>query len=132
MQTTELTPELKQMNRYWMMLVATLNELDMALNQGDCTTEERLAKVRTLHDLMQSRMPRQAPPSVMAEGQAREAERARDEAAEPEQYYRRMADGTFAGPFSSTAEDGAPFTPEEDAVMQADWERAHARRNNMA
>jgi hypothetical protein len=130
MQTTELTPELKQMNRYWMLLEAARNELDMALNHGTFTPEERLAKVRALYDTLDSRIPHQAPASVAAEGQARDAELAHQD--EPEQYYRRMADGMFEGPFTYTDADGAPFTPEEDAVMQAAWERDHARRNNVA
>lgn len=132
MQTTAITPELKQMNRYWFMLSATLNELGVALNQGDYTAEERLSMVRALYDAMIDKMPPAAPPSVAAEAQMREMERRDNEDDEPEQYYRRTADGTFEGPFTFTAEDGAPFTPKEDAIMQADWERDHARRNNMA
>ncbi len=131
MQPTDITPELKQMNRYWFMLSATLNELGVALNQGDRTPEERLAKVRAIYDHMQSHMPPAAPPSIAQEAQARESERAGASDDEPEYYYRRTADGTFEGPFTLTAEDGAPFTPEEDAIMQADWER-DARRNNVA
>ncbi len=132
MQPTDITPELKQMNRYWFMLSATLNELGVALNQGDRTPEERLAKVRAIYDHMQSHMPPAAPSSVAQAAKARESERAGASDDEPEYYYRRTADGTFEGPFTFTAEDGAPFTPEEDAIMQADWERDHARRNNLA
>ncbi|NCC36477.1 MAG: hypothetical protein EOM24_31365 [Chloroflexia bacterium] len=132
MPLTDTSSELEQMNRYWFLLSATLNELGVALHQGDHTPEERLATIRALYDTMQSGMPPAAPLSVVAAAQVREAERTSDKADEPEQYYRRTADGTFEGPFTFTAEDGAPFTPEEDAIMQADWERGNARHNNMA
>lgn len=132
MQPTDVMPERKQMNRYWFMLSATFNELGVALNQGDHTPEERLAKVRAVYDHMQRHMPPAVPPSVAQEAQAREAECANADDDEPEQFYRRTADGTFEGPFTFAAEDGSPFTPEEDAIMQADWERDHARRNSVA
>jgi hypothetical protein len=124
MQTTEITPELKHMNRYWLMLSAMLNELGTALNQGDMTPEEQLAKIRLLYDQMVSRMPTTVPPSVATEALAREVEQAVDDedGGEQEVYYRRTANG-FAGPFTYTAEHGVPYTPEEDAIMQADWER---------
>lgn len=75
MQPTDITPELTQMNRYWFMLAAILNELDVALNHGDHTPEERLAKVRAVYNHMQSHMPPAAPLSVAQAAQAREKER---------------------------------------------------------
>jgi hypothetical protein len=123
MQATEITPELTQMNRFWYMLAGTITELDMALDHGEYTAEERLVKVRAIYEFLQSHMPPVAPPSVQRESMARDAERTQDD----NEYYVMNENGEFEGPFTFTEEDGAPFTREQDAAMRAEWERTHAR-----
>lgn len=136
MQTTEPTPELKQMNRYWYMLAATLNELGMALNHGDHTPEERLALIRAIYDHMQGHMPPAAPPSVGAEAQAHAAERTRErEAGTNEQAraikareaevaatgqmltYRIGPDGMFHEHVFTPDPNEGPLTDEEVRIM---------------
>jgi hypothetical protein len=112
-------------------LAAVLNELSMLSQDANRSAESWRAEVQKIvdtvlpfsHILLReegAKLPtqNQMPPNGVA--------------SEPEQYYRRRADGGFDGPFTDSSEDGEPFTLEEDAIMRADWERDHASRNTVA
>jgi hypothetical protein len=77
METTpvELTPQLRQMNHYWRLLASLMGELTAALEVGDLTAEERLARVRELREFARAHMGRAMPRSVVAEDAERRAAR---------------------------------------------------------
>jgi hypothetical protein len=69
--------QLRELNHYWHVLSALVNELGMARTMGDSTLKERLAKIGELEQWARKRMSWRVPPSVVAEDKAQEAERKR-------------------------------------------------------
>jgi hypothetical protein len=69
----ELPPEHRRLNHYWRLLASLMDELADALDVGDLSPEERLARVRELRQFVHARMG-PVPRSVVAEDAARRAE----------------------------------------------------------
>ncbi|NOK59141.1 MAG: hypothetical protein GFH27_549283n399 [Chloroflexi bacterium AL-W] len=127
-QSTATTPsDLKTLINCWWILVAFSNEVHMALNYGDMTPEERLTKIEELVTFARSKMPKQTPPSVVADMPERfkrpsESRESSEPVKQSDYYYFINEKGEFEGPFPNDP-DEQPNTPEDDEVMRVLWEK---------
>lgn len=126
MATETISRELRQLNRYWRLLAATLNEIDMALDQGTHTPEERLATIRDICTVARTTMGRITPPSVVAENQERAegegepepTERERELTAQGKRLYYTVDDnGVFHEHIEEIDPNDGPLTDEEVTIM---------------
>jgi hypothetical protein len=130
METTpvELTPQLRQMNHYWRLLASLMGELTAALEVGDLTAEERLARVRELREFARAHMGRAMPRSVVAEDAERRAARGERSPEEITAEFWRQLEADGRAMVHVVGEDGelhedvyVPSKGQLIAVIDDDW-----------